>query len=122
MGNKNSNDKNPNDFAWEPNRKVVSGLPSAEHRMDNERKELIRKCLEFDIIDVRSYVGYRGDLLVEFTTLDHNAMYSLKQTAEELGMEVVVKQNPLMIYQVFCITPGDDMLELKDDMLELKID
>lgn len=119
MSDNDSNTKNPNDYAWEPNRKVVSGLPSSEHKMDDKRKELIRKCLEFDIIDVRSYVGYRGDLLVEFTTLDHDAMYALKETAEALGMEVVVKQNPLMVYQVFCITAGDDMLELKDDILEL---
>jgi hypothetical protein len=54
-------------------------------------------------------------MLVEFTTLDTNTMESLKKTAEALDMEVVVKQNPLMIFQVFCITPGDDMLQLKED-------
>jgi hypothetical protein len=115
MNGNDTNEKDPNDFAWEPNRKVVSGLPSAEHKMDDNRKELIRRSLEFDFIDVRSYVGYRGDLLVEFTTLDTNTMESLKKTAEALDMEVVVKQNPLMIFQVFCITPGDDMLQLKED-------
>jgi hypothetical protein len=115
MKEDDSNIKKSDDYVWEPNRKVVSELPSAEQKMDDNRKELIRRGLEFDIIDVRSYVGYRGDLLVEFTTLDLNAMQSLKKTAEDMEMEVVVRQNPLMIYQVYCITPTDDILELKED-------
>ena len=108
-----SDKKNSNDFVWEPNRKVVSDLPSSEHIMDDNRKELIRKVLEFDIIDVRSYIGYRGDLLVEFTTLDYNTVFAIKRIAETLNQEVVVRQDPLMIYQVFCITATDDIYGLK---------
>lgn len=114
MNDDNTNEKNSNDFVWEPNRKSVSKLPTSEHTMDERRREMIRKALEFDIIDVRSYAGYRGDMLVEFTTLAKEAVLSLKKIADELGLEVTVRQDPLQIYQVYCIAITEDIYGLKD--------
>lgn len=114
MGNDTSNDTNENDYIWEPNRKSASGLPDSDHAMDDKRKEMIRKALEYNIIDVRSYAGYKGDNLVEFTTLDHDTALSLKNIAKSLGLDVVVRQNPLMVFQIFCIVAtSDDIYDLK---------
>lgn len=105
--------KNSNDYVWEPNRTSASKLPTSEHAMDENRKEMIRKGLELEIVDVRSYSGYKGDMLIAFTTLKEDVMQSLKKIAESLGMEVVVKRDPLMYYQVYCITPSDHIYDLK---------
>ena len=113
MADNTLNETDSNDYVWEPNRKSPAGLPSSEHTMDEKRREMIRKALEFDIVDVRSYVGYRGDMLVEFTTLMEDTVMSLKKAAEALEMEVAVRRDPLLVYQVYCITPADDIYELK---------
>lgn len=106
-------EKNSSDYIWEPNRTSASKLPTSEHVMDEKRKEMIRKGLEFEIVDVRSYAGYKGDMLIAFITLKEDTMQSLKNIAESLGMEVVVKRDPLLHYQIYCITPGDHIYDLK---------
>lgn len=109
MSNNNPNEeRESDDYIWEPNRTSASKLPTSEHTMDENRREMIRRAIEFDIIDVRSYAGYKGDMLVEFTTLEAETVKSLKKIAEELGLEVAVRRDPLMIYQVYCISPGND--------------
>ncbi len=97
---------------WEPNRKAMSELPSSDSVMDEKRKDLIRKAISFEIIDVRSYVGYRGDLLVEFTTNNTDTVTEVKRVAEAMGFEVVVRLDPLMIYQVFCISENKQIYDL----------
>ncbi len=99
-------------YIWEPNRKPMSELPSSDSLMDEKRKELIIKAITFDIIDVRSYVGYRGDLLVEFTTNNIDTATALKKVAELMGFEVVIRLDPLMIYQVFCISENKQIYDL----------
>lgn len=106
-------EKDSHDFVWEELRENVSSRPTSELEMDNKRKELIRKAIDFDIIDVRSYAGYRGDLLVEFTTLSQKTVLSLKRLAESMGMEVVVKQNAVMLFEVYCISLVEDIYKLK---------
>ena len=112
MGNDNTNETKGNEYAWEPNRKSAATLPSSEHGMDDNRREIIRQALDLDIIDVRSYAGYRGDMLVEFTTMDKETVNTLHKIADTLGMEVVVRQDPLMVYQVYCISPNDTIYDL----------
>jgi hypothetical protein len=114
MNGDDPNEKKSNDYIWEPNRTSVSKLPTSEHTMDETRREMIRKALDFDIIDVRSYAGYRGDMLAEFTTMEKDTVLSLKKIAEGLGLEVTVRQNPLQIYQVYCIAITEDIYGLKD--------
>lgn len=108
-----ANKKKSNDYVWEPNRKSASKLPSSDNTMDEKRREMIRKALDFDIIDVRSYAGYRGDLLVEFTTMEYDTVLSLKKIAEDLGLEVTVRENLLQVYQVYCIAITEDTYGLK---------
>ncbi|MDD3591499.1 MAG: hypothetical protein PHO65_02570 [Sulfurovum sp.] len=105
--------KNSNDYIWESNRKSYSKLPTSEYTMDESRRAMIRRALDLDIIDVRSYAGYRGDMLVEFTTMGEDTVSALKKIAEDLGMEVTVRQNPLQIYQVYCIAVTKDIYGLK---------
>ncbi len=93
--------------------KSVSNFTSSENSMSDERKEIIRKALEFDIVDVRSYTGYKGDMLVEITTMDHDAALSLKKTAEILGLEVVIQQDIILLYRIFCISLSSNTYDLK---------
>lgn len=114
MNGDDPNEKNSNDYIWEPNRKSVSKLPTSEHTMDESRRAMIRRALDLDIVDVRSYAGYRGDMLVEFTTMSEETVQSLKIIAEDLGLEVTVRQDPLQIYQVYCIALTEDTYGLKE--------
>jgi len=93
--------------------KSISRLPSSDNNMNDERKEIIRQALEFEIVDIRSYTGYKGDLLVEITTVDPDVAQSLKKIAESLGMETVIQKDILTIYKIFCITPSSNVYDLK---------
>ncbi|TET88950.1 MAG: hypothetical protein E3J96_02085 [Sulfurovum sp.] len=93
--------------------KSVSKLASSENNMNDERKEIIRQALKFDIIDIRSYAGYKGDLLVEITTIEPDVIKSLKIIAERLGLETVIQKNVLAINKIYCISPSSNAYELK---------
>ena len=95
--------------------KPVANLPSSEISMSEERKAFIHKALEFEIIDIRSYTGYKGDLIIEVTTMDPQAVLPLKQTAEALGMETASTKDVLLIYKVYCITSVTNAYDLKED-------
>jgi len=95
--------------------KPVSHLPSSDVSMSEERKAFIRKALEFEIIDIRSYTGYKGDLIIEVTTMDPHAVAPLKETAEALGMESASTKDILLIYKIYCIAPVPNAYDLKED-------
>jgi len=114
MGNDTPNEKNLEDWAWKTDRTSASKFSSSEYSMDMRRRAMIRKALDFEIIDIRSYLGYKGDFLVEFTTLDIDTVSSLKEIAESLKLEVTIKQDLLMIYCVYCIVPNEDLHKLKE--------
>jgi len=109
MSDKSSDEE----YIWSPHGKSVSHLTSSEHIMSDERKEIIRQALEFDIIDIRTSTGYRGDLLVEITTMDPNVSQSLKEISENLGLETVIHKSDLMIYKIYCITASTNGYEFK---------
>jgi len=111
--NDNLPDYNPNKHDVWAHRKPASALPSSENSMDDIRKKLIRKALDFDIIDIRSYTGYKGDEIVEVTTMDNEVAKMIKSIAELLGLEVVVQQDALKIYKIFCIKEATDIYKLK---------
>lgn len=80
------------------------------------RKDIIKFALNFDIVDVCTYSGYKGDLLVKITTLDNDnfIVNSIREKAESMGMEVVVKDNKhYLIYEIYCITPDEAAYGLK---------
>ena len=80
------------------------------------RKEIIRYALGFDILNIQTYSGYKGDLLVKITMPDDNdePLRVIRKKALDLGMEVVVKDNKnYLIYELYCIIPDESAYELK---------
>ena len=98
---------------WQHGKSIVD-LPSSSENMCQTRKDIIKFALGLEIKDIRTYSGYKGDLLVEITATDIKVLQKIKGWAENLGMGTVIKENPMtMIHQLFCITP-DDVYELND--------
>ena len=93
--------------------KSVAGFSSSENNMSDERKEIIRQALEFDIIDIRTYTGYKGDLMVEIITMEEDVAQSLKKSAETLGLETVLQRDIISLKKLFCITPSNNTYDLK---------
>ena len=112
MDDKPLNESKSEEHVW-THGKSVSRFPSSDNNMNDERKEIIRQALEFDIIDIRTYTGYKGDLLVEITTIEPDVIRSLKKIAETLGLETVIQKDIVMIYKIFCITPSSNTYDLK---------
>ena len=111
--NDKSSDKNQiEDHVW-THGKAVSHLTSSENSMNDRRKKVIKHALDYDIIDVRSYRGYKGDQLIEITTMKSDVAEALKKIVEIIGLEVKVQQNTLSIYEVYCICPSTSTYELK---------
>ena len=94
-------------------RKAASGLTSSEHDMNDQRKDIIRQALAFDIVDIQSYTGYKGDLLVEITTMEPHVITSLKKAAEALTFETVIQKDIISLYKIFCISPSSNIYDLK---------
>lgn len=111
--NDGSSDENQiEDHVW-THGKAVSHLTSSDNSMSDQRKKMIKHALEYDIIDVRSYRGYKGDLLIEITTMDEDAVKALQKIAEIIGFEVEVHKNVLSIHEIYCICPSESAYELK---------
>ncbi len=92
----------------------ISTLQSSDLDLCGARKDMIRFALEHPIRDIRTYSGYKGDLLVEITTVDPSIVEILKAQAESLGMQTVVKKrNAIGIYEIYFITPDPHVYELK---------
>jgi hypothetical protein len=94
--------------------KSASALDASHEELSDVRKQMIRFALDFPIRDIRTYSGYKGDLLVEITTGDDDILPTLKEHAESLGMETVVKERyDTRIHEVYCIVPDEDVYGLK---------
>ncbi|MHC3993369.1 hypothetical protein ACXWTF_00915 [Thiomicrolovo sp. ZZH C-3] len=94
--------------------KSASQLEASHEELSDVRKQMIRFALEFPIRDIRTYSGYKGDLLVEITTGNDDILPELKAHAESLGMEVVVKERyDTRIHEVYCIVPDENIYRLK---------
>lgn len=92
---------------WQYGKSIVDLFPSSQN-MQQERKDVIKLALGLDIKDIRTYSGYKGDLLVEITATDINVLKKIKDWAENLGMSTVIKENPMTtVHELFCITPDD---------------
>ena len=97
---------------WQ-NGKDIGHLASSTSDMAQVRKDIIKFALGFEIKDIRTYAGYKGDLLVEIMATDLDVLRTIKGWAENLGMETVLKENPMtMVHELFCITPDEDVYEL----------
>ena len=94
--------------------KSASALEPSHEAMSDVRKQMIRFALDFPIRDIRTYAGYKGDLLVEITTGEDEILPKLKAHAESLGMEAVVKERyDTRIHEIYCIVPDEDVYGIK---------
>lgn len=84
--------------------------------MQEERKKIIRYALDHDIIDVHTYNGYKGDLVVRITVKDKDAMLAIRKYALASGIkEVVIKENKDVIqYEIYCITEDEGTYHIKE--------
>lgn len=93
--------------------KDIGHLASSTTSMSQVRKDIIKFALGFEIKDIRTYAGYKGDLLVEIMATDPKVIQTIKEWAENLGMETALKENRMtMIYELFCITPDEEVYGL----------
>jgi hypothetical protein len=85
--------------------------------MQAERKKIIQYALDYDIEDINTYSGYKGDLIVKLTTKDMKAVVAIRKFAMDLSIkEVVVKQNQhLLKFEIFCVTPDKEVYHLKTE-------
>jgi len=92
-----------------------SALEASHTDIDESRKQMILFALgRSPIRDIRTYEGYKGDLLLEITTPSLDMLPILQEHAESLGMEVVVKiRRDIQIHEVYCIVPNDDIYAIK---------
>lgn len=96
--------------------KPASLLEASKSDMDEVRKEMIRFALKHKIRDIRTYSGYKGDLLVEITTLDATLLPILQAHAEYLGMKTALKeQASTQIHELYCISHDEDVYGLKEE-------
>lgn len=83
--------------------------------MNEDRKNIIRYALQFDIHDIHTYSGYKGGLIVKITTRNANVVDAIEKYALAIPTvdEVAVKKNHLMQFEIFCVTKDDEVYELK---------
>ncbi len=112
MPDENQNiDHTPTSWDRESN---ISALHSSDLDLCGVRRDMIRFAMDYPIRDIRTYSGYKGDLLVEITTIDFSIIETLKAKAESLGMQTVVKKkNAIGLYELYFITPDPNIYELK---------
>ena len=77
--------------------------------MQKIRKEIIKYAVDQEILNINTYSGYKGDLIVKITSRDHDSIEKIKKRAIDIGMdEVVIKENKnMLIYEIYCISPDD---------------
>lgn len=83
--------------------------------MQEERKKIIRFALDYNIQQISTYSGYKGDLIVKIITRDKDALSAIRSFALSIGIkEVVIKQNvDMRNYEIYCITADEDVYGLK---------
>lgn len=84
--------------------------------MQAERKKIIQYALDYDINDIHTYSGYKGDLIVKITTKEKDVVLAIRRFALSLGIkEVVVKHNLALLYEIYCVTADESVYRLKTD-------
>lgn len=71
--------------------------------MQEERKKILQYALNYDIKDVHTYSGYKGDLMVKIIAKEEKVVTAIREYALSLEIkEVVVKHN--VDYELYCVT------------------
>ena len=102
LKNNDSFEVHSDDYAY--GRKSVAKLETSNYNLSKMQKTIIKMSLEYDIIDIRTYTGYKGDLIVQIIAESKEILHQLKSTSNRLGMQSVLKKNqPMMVFELFCI-------------------
>ena len=85
--------------------------------MQEERKKIIRFALDYNITDIHTYSGYKGDLVVRITVKDKDVMLAIRKYALSLGiMEVIIKENKnILQYEIYCIAEDEGAYHIKEE-------
>lgn len=83
--------------------------------MKEEQKNIIRYALDFNILNIHTYSGYKGDLVVKIITKEREALSAIRAYALSLGIkDVVIKQNvDMKNYEIYCISIDEHVYGLK---------
>ncbi|MDD2829695.1 MAG: hypothetical protein PHW18_08995 [Sulfuricurvum sp.] len=83
--------------------------------MQDVQKKIIRFVLDYDISNINTYAGYKGDLIIKVTTKNREDVIDLRKYALSLGVkEVVIKEKlDTKQYEIFCVTVDDDVYTLR---------
>jgi len=83
--------------------------------MQEVQKQIIKFALDYDVENIHSYSGYKGDLIVKICSKQKEVMLEIRRFALSLDvLDVVIKQNPNMLqYEIYCVTEDADVYELK---------
>ncbi len=84
--------------------------------MQEERKKIIRYALDYSIVDIHTYHGYKGDLVIRITVKDREGVLAIRKFALSLGIkEVVIKENKdLEQYEMYFVTEDEGAYHIKD--------
>ena len=103
LKNNDSFEVHSDDYAY--GRKSVGKLETSTSNLSKLQKTIIKMSLEYDIIDIRTYAGYEGDLIVQIIAESKETLHQLKTTSKRLGMQSVLKKNhAMMTYELYCIS------------------
>lgn len=87
--------------------------------MQEERKKIIQFALDYNIVDIHTYSGYKGDLVIRITIKDKDGVIAIRKFALSLGIkEVVIKEKKdLDQYELYCITEDHDAYHIKTEKI-----
>ena len=112
MQNQSNANTVQNHKAWSSGRSA-SQLSSSQKGMSPARKEIIGQALSYEIMDIRSYTGYKGDLIIEITSLDPVVIQRLNHMALSLNFESSITTDTLLVHKLYCISPTENTYDLK---------
>lgn len=90
--------------------------------MQSSRKKIIEDALKYEIEDISTYGGYKGDLIVKITTKEKESMMAIRKFALNLGvLDVVLKHDPnTLLYEIYCVTEDVNGYTIKIDENHVK--
>ncbi len=84
--------------------------------MQGVQKDIIRFSLDYNIVKIDTYTGYKGDLVVKIAVKDKEAVLAIRRYAIDLGIkEVVIKENKDVVqFEIYCITEDEGAYHIKE--------
>jgi len=75
--------------------------------MNEKKKRLIKESLQYPVIDIITFQGYRGDEVVEITTMDEGAKMAIQTISRHLGFEIETRVDTLGITRMYNAIKSD---------------